>query len=200
MSVERKISEYLTKLRKGEILFPDNFLELGSDEAIRQALHRLEEKDTLIRIAQGVYLYPNKDTALGVLYPSLDTVAKAIAKRDKARIIPTGVQALNKLGLSAQIPLNVVYLTDGATRNIQIGKGSIKFKRTSPKNLALKGDISSLVIQALREIGNGNLTEGQKLKINCLLKNEDHEKLLHDAKLAPAWIRKIILKNTWEAR
>ena len=133
-SIESQIVGTLaSQEEKGTIIFPENFADLGSEDAVRQALHRLSKNDILIRLAHGIYLYPKIDDILGVLYPSLEEVAEAIAHRDKARIIPTGVQALNKLGLSTQIPMKAVYLTDGAPRDIKVGKSSIKFKRTTPK-------------------------------------------------------------------
>src|SRR5699024_10050451 len=98
---------------------------------------------------------------------------------------------MNKLGLASQVPMNAVYLTDGSPRSIQIGNRRIKFKRTVPKNLAVKGKISGLVIQGLKEIGNGNVTEEQHNKITALLSKEESSTVEHDAKLAPAWIRKI---------
>ncbi|MDZ7772202.1 MAG: DUF6088 family protein [Balneolaceae bacterium] len=85
------------------------------------------------------------------------------------------------------------YLTDGSPRSIQVGNRKIKFKRTVPKNLAVKGKICGLVIQGLREIGKGNATDRQLAKIEELLEKEDPETVKHDAKLAPAWIRKIML-------
>lgn len=119
-------------------------------------------------------------------------MAQAISKRDKARILPTGVYALNQLGLSTQIPLNLVYLTDGSPRKINIGKRTIQFKKTTPKNLALKGGISKLVVQALKEIGKGNTTEIQLDTINSLLSMENINDVKHDIALAPQWIGEIM--------
>lgn len=196
-TVTKKIISSFSKKDLGRIFFPEDFSELGTDDAVRQALHRLDQNDILVRIAQGIYLYPKRDDMLGILYPTLDEVAQAIARRDKARIIPTGVQALNRLGLSTQVPMKVVYLTDGAPRDIQVGKNSIKFKRTTPKNLSVKGEISSLVIQALRELGQDGATGKQIEKILDLIVKEKPEHLKHDVRLAPAWIRKIMLQSTY---
>ena len=195
VSIEKQMVNFISQRGRGTLFFPDDFTEFGSDGATRLALHRLENKDFLIRLAQGVYLYPKKDELLGIIYPTIDEVAQAIARRDKARIIPTGVQALNRLGLSTQVPMKVIYLTDGAPREVKVGKNSIKFKKTTPKNLAVKGKISGLVIQALRELGQGQITEMEKVKILELLKKEDPDHVLHDARLAPAWVRKIILQT-----
>lgn len=191
--VENRVAETLTKLQKGSILFVDDFLDFGNSESIKKALFRLKEKGLLIRVAHGIYLYPKKDKDLGVLYPSAEEIAIAIAKRDKARIIPTGIQALNKLGLSTQIPLKVVFLTDGAARSIKIGKRTITFKKTSPKNLLAKGEISGLAIQALKSIGQNKIEDDVIIKLLAILKKEKKENILHDAKLAPAWINKILM-------
>lgn len=193
LKIEAKVAERLQEMPKGTVLFVDDFLDLGSPDSIKKALYRLtNEKSLLVRLAHGIYLYPKTDKELGILYPSTEEIAKAIARRDKARIIPTGVYALNRLGLSTQVPMKIVYLTDGATRSIKIGKRTITFKRTSPKNLMTKGEISTLVIQALKEIGQNNVDDDILKQLKVVLKKETQENILHDAKLAPAWINKII--------
>ena len=192
--VTNSIMEKLKELPKGSILFVDSFLDLGNPESVKKALFRMEEKGLLIRLAHGIYLYPKTDKALGILYPSAEEIAAAIAKRDRARIIPTGVQALNKLGLSTQIPLQVVFLTDGAARSIKIGKRTITFKKTSPKNLLAKGEISGLAIQALKSIGQHKIEEEVLTRLLNSLKKEKKENILYDAKLAPAWINKILMR------
>jgi len=192
-SIEDQVLSKIKNYNRGKIFFPDHFINIGSEDAIHKALSRLEEDGALVRLAHGIYLYPEKDPELGILYPSIDEIAKAIAKRDKAQIIPTGTYAMNKLGLTTQVPMNAVYLTDGSPRSITVGNRKIKFKRTVPKNLAVKGKISGLIIQALREIGNGNVTDEQLARINELLNKEKQDIVKHDAKLAPAWIRRIML-------
>lgn len=193
--VEAKVAERLQDMAKGSVLFVDNFLDLGNPESIKKALLRLKEKDFLVRLAHGIYLYPKIDKELGILFPSTEEIAKAIARRDKARIVPTGIQALNRLGLSTQVPMKVVYLTDGAARSIKIGKRTITFKKTSPKILLATGEISTLAIQALKAIGQNKVDDDTLNKINTILKKETQENILHDAKLAPAWINKILMQT-----
>ncbi len=180
-------------MRRGSILFPSNFDSIGNVEVVKKPLLRLENKQFLIRIAYGTYLYPKQNKLLGDLYPSIEEIANAIADRDKARIIPTGIKALNQLGLSNQIPMNIVFLTDGAARSIVVGKRTIKSKRTTPKNLAVIGEITSLIIQALKEIGKDNVTTEQLEIIKIHL--EKQKNIEHDAKLAPVWISKIMKNN-----
>ena len=150
------------------------------------------EKGEISRIARGIYTRMEIDSILGPVKPGTEAIAKAIAKRDKARIVATGVLALNALGLSNQVPMNVVYLTDGAARKINLGKRKITFKKASPKNLTAIGKISSLVIQALKEIGKDNVSEIEKKTILEHLKKEETYRLEHDIRLAPEWIRIIM--------
>jgi len=193
--VENKIAEKLKAYPKGSVLFVDDFLDYGNSESIKKALLRLKEKEILVRLSHGIYLYPKIDKELGVLFPSTEAIAQAIARRDKARIVLTGVQALNKLGLSTQVPMKVVYLTDGAARSIKVGRRTITFKKTSPKNLLTKGEISSLVIQALKTIGQNKVDDDIIKKIKQLLSNEKNENILNDAKLSPSWINKILMQT-----
>lgn len=192
MSIENAIKKKIFDYKKGKIFFPSHFLQIGSSAAIRQALKRLEKEGILIRLAHGIYLYPKKHPILGELYPSTDEIAMAIAKRDKARIIPTGIHALNKLGLSTQVPLNVVYLTDGSSRSIRLKNGSVKFKKSSPKFLSAKSDEFILVVQALKELGQDNITSQVKKKIQDVLDTLDEDLIRHDIKLAPQWIQVIV--------
>ena len=193
LKIEAKVAERLHETPKGSVLFVDDFLDLGSPDSIKKALYRLtNEKSLLVRLAHGIYLFPKTDKELGILYPSTEEIAKAIARRDKARIIPTGVYALNRLGLSTQVPMNVVFLTDGSARKIKIGKRSVLFKKASPKNVATVGEISGLAIQALKEIGKEKVLDKEIKHIQELLKNEKPTRLEHDIRLAPAWIREIM--------
>lgn len=191
-SIEKQIEDKINEVGRGTLLFPEDFQRLGSSEAVRLALHRIEKRGIIQRIAQGIYVQPIISEYIGEIKPSAEEIAEGIAKRDKIRIVPTGVYALNALGLSTQMPMKLVFLTDGAPREIKVGNRSIKFKKTTPKNLMGKGKISSLVMQALREIGLGNLKETEEKQIIDLLKKEDKSHLIHDIQLAPEWIRKIM--------
>lgn len=194
LSIDDKILRKIKKARGGTLFYTDDFLAFGTAKAVAKALERLVEKEEISRVARGIYARLSIDPVLGPTGPSAEEIALTISKRDKARIIPTGPAALNALGLSTQVPVNVVYLTDGAARKINLGKRKILFKKTAPKNLAAIGKISSLVIQALKEIGKDNVTEEDIEIILKELKKEEPHRLEHDIRLAPEWIRVIMRK------
>src|SRR5271155_2818631 len=104
---------------RGSVFVPADFLDLGSREAIDIVLHRLARKGTIRRLARGVYDFPKQHPVLGLLSPSADAVAKALAGRDRTRLQPAGAYAANALGLSEQVPANLVFLTDGPARTVK---------------------------------------------------------------------------------
>lgn len=194
VSVDHQIEDKIKKSKAGTILFIEDFLGIGSAGAVHVSLHRLVKANQIVRLSRGIYAKPKQSELVGDVLPTTEAIAIAIAKRDKARILPTGSYAMHVLGLTNQIPLKLVYLTDGSPRKITIGKRTIQFKKTTPKNLALKGDISKLAVQALKEIGKAKVTKEEIDKIQILLKKEDRKTLKHDIALAPQWIAEIMAK------
>ena len=196
-SIDDKILTSVKKCGKGKVIFIADFALYGEANSVQKALERLVKSQTLLRLARGIYYYPKKDKklGLGVLYPSWEDVAYAIAKRDKARIAPTGIYALNRLGLSTQVPMNFVFLTDGTPRRINTGKGKvILFKHTAPKNLAFRNEIVMLIVFALKEIGKDKAAQSQLDRIQQILQQVPKELVLQDVKLMPSWVKSLIMK------
>ena len=192
LTTENKILTKIKKAKGGTLFFIEDFIAFGSANTIQKSLDRLTEKEELKRVARGIYTRPKQDPYIGEVSVTTEEIAQAIAKRDKARIVPTGDFALNALGMSPQVPVNIVYLTDGAPRKIKVGNKSIVFKKTSPKNLNAIGEISGLAIQALKALGKDQISAAEKAKIIAILKKEEQHRLVHDMRLAPEWIRIIM--------
>lgn len=196
-SIDDKIYNKMKKCGRGVIFSSNDFTGFGEPKSVLKALERMTNSGDIIRVTRGIYCYPKIDKVLGlgVIYPSFEDIAQYIAKRDKARIVPTGSYALNVLGLSTQVPANVVYLTDGSPRKITLKSGrGIKFIKTAPKNLAFKNRMAMLLTFALKEIGEGNVTEEQKQHIAGILRNEDKSIIEKDFSLMPNWIKLLISK------
>jgi hypothetical protein len=119
-------------------------------------------------------------------------VAKALAGKAGTRLQPTGAYAANLLGLSDQVPAKVVFLTDGRTKHVRLGKLDIALKKTSPRNMATAGKISGLVIQALRYLGKTHVNDNTVKRLDRRLSPRDRRQLLKDVAYAPAWIADIM--------
>lgn len=193
-NAKNQIEAKIHNSSRGELFFADDFINYGSTDNIRKVLSRLEKENVLERLSYGIYIKPKKDPLLGLIYPSLEEIAKQIAQRDKARITPTGVWALYLLGLTTQVPLKAVYLTDGSQREVKIGSRTIKFKRTAPKIFAIKDELLRLIVQAFREIGQKEVTDDFVKGILPLIYKLDDKVVQSQLRYAPVWIQKLIKK------
>lgn len=196
-SSRNQIQTKIFKSYFGGIFFSDDFDKYGSSDNIRKVLSRLENEGLIERLAHGIYIKPKKDSLLGTIYPGIEEIAKQIAQRDKARIAPTGVFALYLLGLTTQIPLKTVYLTDGSQREIKIGNRTIQLKKTVPRSFAIKDELLHLIVQAFKEIGEKKVTEEFLKMIQPHISQLNEQVLQTQLKYAPVWIQKTI-KNLYK--
>lgn len=195
-STYKVMLDIVEQAKAGTIFIPDDFTTCGTPDAVRSGLSRLCRNGKLCRFAKGIYYIPTYDKWDGTLRePSLDTVALKIAQRDNARVIPTGVYALNRLGISTQVPANVIYITDGSARQVKFGDGkSITFRHSNDlSNFAYQSQLMQLAVLAMREIGEKTITEKQKEVIKKMIAEQvSEEEFKHDIVLAPIWVKSIL--------
>lgn len=187
-SIENKILSRIYRLKRGAIFTPSHFLDLGSRQAVDLALHRLVEKKTLRRLARGLYEYPREHPELGTLSPDIQKVADALVGKDRIRLQPAGAYATNLLGLSEQVPAKAVFLTDGPSRTVKIGRQEIQLRHTTPRNMAAAGRMSGLLMQAFRHLGREHVTPQRMAHLKRTLPEKQRQQLIKDLALAPAWM------------
>ena len=190
-TIDSKILRRIYGSGRSSVFTPTQFADLGGRDAVDKTLSRLAQSGTIHRVTRGVYIYPKIHPVLGPLIPSVETIASAIAARDRARLQPAGAFAANLLGLSEQVPAKVVFLTDGASRNVRIGNLTIQLRQTTPRNMAAAGRLSGLLIQAMRHLGKEHVTPERITHLKRTLPAAKRRALLKDLKLAPAWMQPI---------
>ncbi|MBS6661663.1 hypothetical protein KZO58_08980 [Prevotella histicola] len=189
-----RVKSRISHSKFGEVFFVSSFPEYDV-EYVTKLLSILEKEGTITRISKGVYVKARK-TRFGTLYPSASELVREIAKRDKAAVIATGDTAANQLGLSTQVPMNSTFLTTGSSRKLTLGKRTVTLKHGAPKNFAFKGKLIQDIVQALRSIGEQNLTpENERQIAKLLAESPEKETIEHDLRLAPVWMRNIINRN-----
>jgi hypothetical protein len=188
-----KVKKTISGHGRGWCFTPRDFLALNSDTGVRQALSRLQREKMIRRLAQGLYEYPREHKVLGTLPPQVDEVAKAIAEKNGIQIQPSGAYAANLIGLTTQVPGRVVYLTNGPSKKIKVGKQEIIFRTTTEKNMHPAGTKVGLVIQAYRNLGKNNLDDVVRARTKRFLKGTTEKELSKNLKYAPQWIRSIVL-------
>lgn len=197
-SIDNSILTSLKKRGRGVVFMKDEYAHYSNPKRVQKALEQLVDQGHVVRVARGIYCYPKKDKVWGTGYipPSYDDIANAIAKKERAKIVPTGVHALNRIGLSEQLPMRFVYLTSGRTRSIELVDGhTMQFTHTALRNLAFQNRTAMLVTFALKEIGREHLTDEQKAHVLELLQKEDKHTIQHDLSLMPDWIQTIVMKE-----
>ena len=199
-SIDSQILKRIQRRRAGRVFTPADFLDLGSRNAIDLALSRQARAGTIRKVARGLYDFPRVDPRLGPLAPRIDDIATALKGRDQSRLQPAGAHAANVLGLSTQVPVRVVFLTDGRSRRVQLGKQHIVLKHTTPRHMATAGRLSGTVIQALRWLGKRHVNDATIGTLRRRLSAADRQQLLKDLRHAPAWIAEIFRALAHSAR
>lgn len=195
-SIVNIIKQLIVSKGRAKFWFVDDFVAVGNNDSVRKALQQLTNEHMLLRICHGVYYYPKIDRELGlsVLMPSKENTALAIAKHAGLKIVPTGVFALNALGLTTQVQTVVAFLTNGRARQIDLGNGRyIKFFHSSSQRLfEYKSYRMILIIQAMTELGENGITEDVQSKLKEQVSMVAEKDFVHDIKLAPIWAQTIL--------
>jgi len=173
------------------VLFRSDFPEYHP-EFVGETLSELTNEGVLVKLAQGIYAKP-KMSRFGVVLPSVEKIIQAIAIRDNAEVLPSGMTSLNVLGLSTQVPMNYTYLTTGSERTIKLTNRQVVLKRGVPKNFCYETCLIALLVQALRTLKQDNVGSEELQTIRTLIANEpDKETLSKDVDKMPAWMKRII--------
>ena len=192
--------DYLNEIRSrikaekyGSVFVATDFADIAENVKIGVCLSRLEEEKTLLRIMRGVYYKPEYSTLLGeYIAPAPDAVAHAIARNFGWTIVPCGDTALNLLGLSTQVPAVWSYVSDGAYKEYSFDSTTIKFKRTTNKEISKLSPKTALVIQAIKALGKEHVTDEIIEKIRSETSADERTTMLKEAQYATAWIYGII--------
>lgn len=195
-SIDSKVTRRVLRRGRGWVFTPKHFLDLGGRRAVDLALHRLKAAGTIRQLARGLYDYPASDPVLGTIAPSADAIARALVVRDAVRLQPSGAYAAHQLGLSEQVPAQVVFLTDGPARKVKLGKRGITLQHTTPRNMATAGRKMGTVIQALRHFGKNRVDDRVIAILRRQLEAKDSASLRKDLVHAPAWIADLLCSIT----
>ncbi len=187
------IVDRITSLPAGEIFVISDFSDLADDAAIRKVLSRLEGDGKIRRIMRGIYERPIYNDFLGeYVEPHPDRIARAIARNYGWTIVPCGDTALNMLGLSTQVPVVWLYVSDGNYREYRCGNITIQFKHTANREISNISSKTALIIQAIKALGKDKITDDMINKIKTVTSADERELMFIETKYATSWIYEII--------
>jgi hypothetical protein len=192
-SVQANILDYLRHQGCGQVSTSKDLLHLGSRAAIDQALSRLAKAREIQRLSRGLYCLPRTNPRLGIVVgPDADDIAHALARQTGSQIAPSGALAANQLGLSTQVPAKNVYLTDGRSREVQVGNQVFVMKHVAPKELPIGSPLSAAIFQALRYLGAGSIDDDVISRLRRRLSTKQQRELLRDARYTTGWIGDVV--------
>ena len=188
-----QIRNIIAKSENGSVFVSTDFTDITDKKTVNMALLRLADEGLVKKILFGVYYKPEYNELLGeTVAPSPNKVAHALARNFGWTIVPCGDTALNLLGLSTQVTSQWVYVSDGAYKEYTFDNTTIKFKRTTNKEISKVSYKTALTIQALKALGKENITEQVISRLKKILTDEEKEKMLAESKSATSWVLELI--------
>ena len=196
---QSQIEERIAGYHYGAAFSASDFLDIAEANSVSQALFRIEKNGEIRRVLNGIYDKPAYSELIQEYsVPRIDKIAEALARRFNWNIAPSGETALNTLHISAQVPNVWEYVSDGPYRNYMVGSTLLKFKHIMPREISGYSPITAMIIQGIRAIGKGKLTQEQRDRFSSVLTAEYRETILIETRTASGWIYKEI-KNICEA-
>jgi hypothetical protein len=192
-AIEDKVISRIYGKGRGWAFSKSDFFDLGTGDAVDQALSRLTKAQRIRRVMRGLYDYPQySDLLQKTLSPDFDQVAQALARKFNWRIQASGNAALNLLGLSTQVPAKMVYLSDGPNRSYPIGLTALTFKQSALKNIGFKHRESGLIVHALKALGQDRVDDAVIVKIRSQLDAKQYKLIMQDTATVTAWVYEVI--------
>ncbi len=175
-----------------------DFLDLGNRAAVDQSLSRLHRDGTVRRVGRGLYDWPRFSQVLGRPAPmDLDAAVAAIARRDNLRVMPDGLTAAHRLGLTNAVPAKVLYWTDGSTRAILVGERTIHLKHVRPGLIRWADHAAAAVVSAMMWLGPSLATDSRLLgRLSQRLSMAVKQDLADGRSTLPAWATPITRELT----
>ena len=191
--VLNEIKQKIQNAKSGTVFVAVDFVDITDKTTVSVCLTRLENEGIIQRIIRGVYYKAEFNEFLKeYVVPAPDKVAHALARNFGWTIVPCGDTALNILGLSTQVPAVWSYVSDGAYKEYSFDNTTIKFKKTTNKEISKLSYKTALIIQALKALGKENITEEIIEKLKSNLTDEEKATALIEAKAATSWIYEYI--------
>ncbi|MDD2830401.1 MAG: DUF6088 family protein [Sulfuricurvum sp.] len=191
-SLTQHIRNTITSHKAGYVFTHVDFFTFGNEATIERILSRLFEAGEIRRIRRGLYYKP-EISRWGEVPPAHSAIVNALSRMMRTKFLPDGANALYQLGLTTQIPMKQVYLTEKQIGDIVIGKSKIEFRKVSEKKLSGRGKRAGLYLSAIEYLGKEEaFDESLQSKIAETL----NEKEIHDLKSASknrsAWVKEAV--------
>ena len=147
-----QIMKSVGALPEGALITAGSLLHLGGRAVVHRALSRLARRGSLLRVGRGLYVRP-LESRFGLRAPSVEKVARAVSEQRGEIIVTSGAAAANSLGLTTQVPIRTIYLTNGPSRELRVGNQTVELKNAPAWHLLLADRPAGDAVRALAWVG-----------------------------------------------
>jgi hypothetical protein len=179
---------------RGCAFTPKDFLDLGTRASVDMALTRLVQAGHIRRIGRGIYDFPKLHDKLGALTPDGDTIVQAVATQSGDKIVVSGAQSANRLGISTQVPAKASYAVRGPTRVKKVAGRTIALARSRAPILDQGSDTANAALQTLAYVGKAKIDDDLIRRLAAQLDARDLKALRKAQSLMPGWMSDAVLK------
>ena len=191
--ISQKLKKRIESLGSNAAFIANDFLDIAEYETVRKALNRFADEGKIIKVLRGLYYCPRYSELLKEYEaPSPHHVALAIARKFNWNIAPSGMTALNMLGLSTQVPAKWGYISDGAYNSFKYGNTTIEFKHRNNREITGMSYKTALIIQGIKALGKGNVDRSAIERIRASLTESERQKLVKEAMPTTVWVYQTI--------
>ena len=188
MTTANAVRQAIKALPDGKAFPAKDLLQLGTRAAVDQVLYRMAKNNEILRVARGIYMRPKWNTYVTApVMPEPYEIAELVAKTRGAKIGPTGAEAAHRLGLSAQMPTQPVYVTTGRTGEIKVGTCTIRLRHVALRQMQYAGTAVGTAIAAIRYLGKKHVTPKVIATLEQTLPKKDFQTLRAATTALPGW-------------
>ena len=195
------IEDILTRaggLAEGTPVSSRTFLDLGRKPAIRNALLRLLRSQKLLRVGRGIYVVPVV-SRFGSSAPSAHRFIEELSKQSGEDIVSSGATTANALGLTTQLPVQMVYWTSGRSRKLNLGKLILHLVHVASWQLVLAKEPAGEIVRALAWAGPERVHTVLN-EIEGKVPRTDVIKVAQQASRFPRWLADALSRSAGSAR
>lgn len=187
-----KVKDIIFSNKPGWVFSHADFESLNNLASVERVLSRLVETNEIQRIRRGLYYLPEL-SRWGKVPPSQMQIIDALSRSMKTEFLPDGANALYQLGLTTQIPMKQVYLTNRQISNISIGKSVIEFRKVAPKKLSGHGTQAGIYLSAIEYLGKQEAFNNEiQERVASSMNKHDSNELQRAAEQRAAWVKEVV--------
>jgi len=151
MSVSERVSNRVSRMKRGVPFSINGFYTLGNHTSVQKAMSRLAKVNIIERVSKGFYVRPKQLASIPSVKTtaSAEQVAEVWAKEYGYKLVSQGQEAAYRLGLQTQAPIKVILWSNGPSREFRVGNEVVQVRHITEKKLRWAGKPEGTLLRGL---------------------------------------------------